>query len=54
MFPLCQSKFICGFAAMLENQYPALPSIFVIPELVRDPEKHPQPTFHLPALSSRT
>ena len=54
MFPLCQSKFLCGFAAMREKQHPALASIFVIPELVRDPEKHPQPTFHLPALSSRT
>ena len=37
MFPLCQSKFICGFAAMLENQYPALPSIFVIPDLILEP-----------------
>ena len=31
MFALCQSKFICGFASMLENQRPAFPSIFVIP-----------------------
>lgn len=37
MFALCQSKFICGFASMLEKQHPALPSIFVIPDLIRDP-----------------
>jgi len=37
MFSLCQSKFICGFAAMREKQHPALPSIFVIPDVIRDP-----------------
>ena len=31
MFALCQSKFNCGFASMLENQRPPLPPIFVIP-----------------------
>jgi len=39
MFALCQSKFICGFAAMLENQHPSLPSSFVITDLIRDPGK---------------
>lgn len=39
MYALCQSKFICGFASMLENQRPALPSIFVIPDLLQDPEE---------------